>query len=134
MFSTPGARILKFLISKGGGRRGSDGRMDGEQPNVYGFARHPSCSHPPTAIPYFAVDVADARCCTRVTETRRKLLHYRWPLLLLFRMSNEIDSLVDFNYDEVSISNKFHCGDLKGTRLFFFFFFGSESHATEMDD
>lgn len=72
MFSTPGARILKFLISKGGGRGGwsgdGRGRMDGEQSNVYGFTKHPSCSHPPTAIPYFAVDIAAAyaRVCVYV--------------------------------------------------------------------
>ena len=34
--------------------------MDGEQSNVYGFTKHPSCNHPPTAIPYFAVDITAA--------------------------------------------------------------------------
>lgn len=77
MFSTPGARILKFLISRGGGRGGwsgdGRGRMDGEQSNVYGFTKHPSCNHPPTAIPYFAVDIAVPRCtctCIYMLSTR----------------------------------------------------------------
>lgn len=93
MFSTPGARILKFLISRAGDRERGGGRGGGRtEPNVYGFARHPSYNHPPTAIPYFAVDIAGyryifiyerkceyvyARLSVRIRRHLHVLLHYR---------------------------------------------------------
>lgn len=59
------------MAAEGVGRAADEGGMDGEQSNVYGFTKHPSCNHPPTAIPYFAVDItaagymrARARVCT----------------------------------------------------------------------
>lgn len=48
------------MATEGVGRAADEGGMDGEQSNVYGFTKHPSCNHPPTAIPYFAVDITAA--------------------------------------------------------------------------
>lgn len=48
------------MAAEGVGRAADEGGMDGEQSNVYGFTKHPSCNHPPTAIPYFAVDITAA--------------------------------------------------------------------------
>lgn len=65
------------MATEGVGRAADEGGMDGEQSNVYGFTKHPSCNHPPTAIPYFAVDItaagymrARARVCIYVCILR----------------------------------------------------------------
>lgn len=67
------------------------------EPNVYSFVRHPSCNHPPTTIPYFAVDIAGYRYIftyeheyvyvyTHLSVQVRRhlyvLLHYRWLSLV----------------------------------------------------
>lgn len=77
------------MAAEGVGRAADEGGMDGEQSNVYGFTRHPSCNHPPTAIPYFAVDITAAgymRVCVRVYVCCTMSVYTRGRVFVLERM------------------------------------------------
>lgn len=68
MFSTPGARILKFLISRALATVERRGKEDEESEGADRWNRTsmasrgiPRITIPPMAIPYFAVDIAGYR-------------------------------------------------------------------------